>query len=233
MTLELDVVRGAAVERWSPQVRAVLNAGWSGRDAARVRAHVEEMRALGVPPPKEVPIVFPVARAMLTQDRAIEIYVPESSGEVEYVMIAARDRVAITVGSDHTDRKVESISIELSKRVCPNVMARTAWEYAEVAGHIDDLILRGWVREGGGWHLYQEAPVGSLLPPAHWLGRLEAGLGGPGAVVLFSGTIPTVGGALRYGDGFRISIEDPRRRRTITHEYEAALVENPLERSGA
>ncbi len=191
------------------------------------------MRAAGVLPPTEVPIVFPVARAMLTQESAIEIYAPESSGEVEYVMIAAQDRVAITVGSDHTDRKVEPLSIELSKRVCPNVMARTAWDYAEIATHVDDLVLRSWVRSEGRWHPYQEAPLSALLPPEYWLARLAQSHRGSDAIVLFSGTIPTAGGALQYGDGFRVSLEDPRRRRTITHEYEAALVENPLERSGA
>lgn len=235
MAVTIEVVRNGAAERWTPEVRAVLNAGWAGRDTALVRAHVEEMRALGVPPPDEVPIVFPVARAMLTQGRAIEIYTPASSGEVEYVLIVARDRAVLTVGSDHTDRQVEAHSIELSKRVCPNVMAETAWDYADVAGHVDDLVLRAWVREQGRWQPYQEGGVATLLPPAYWLGRLTPALstvgGGPasnGAVVLFSGTIPTLGGALRSGDGFRVSLEDPRRGRTIMHEYDVALVENPL-----
>jgi hypothetical protein len=151
----------------------------------------------------------------------------------EYVVVATRGRAAITVGSDHTDRKVESISIELSKRVCPNVMARPAWDYAEVADHVDDLVLRAWVRENRRWHLYQEAPVGTLLPPAYWLARLEASLRGPGAVVLFSGTVPTVGGVLRYGDGFRVSLEDPRRRRTITARVRGdACGESPREIGG-
>jgi len=228
MAVTIDVARSGAIEQWAPEIRAVLNAGWAGRDAALVRAHVDEMRALGVPAPTEVPILFPVARLMLTQGNDVEIYTPESSGEVEYVLIAAPDRVVITVGSDHTDRKAEPLSIEISKRLCPNVIARTAWDYADVAEHVDDLVLRAWVRDGGRWHPYQEAAVGTLLPPAYWLDRL----GRPaGAVVLFSGTIPTGGGALRYGDGFRVSLEDPHRRRTITHEYDVALIEAPVRRS--
>lgn len=228
MQLELDMAGAAGNWRWAPRVRSVLNAGWSGRDPAALRAHVEEIRALGVPAPESVPIVFPVAQAMLTQGNRIEVYSPQSSGEVEYVLIATRERVALTVGSDHTDRKVEATSIELSKQICPNVLARAAWDYAEVAGHVDDLMLRAWVRTAGTWELYQEAPVGALLAPAYWLERLAGHLSESAAVVLFSGTVTTLGGALKYGDGFRISLEDPHLRRSIVHEYEMALVENPL-----
>lgn len=230
MRLELDVRgRGGAVWRWAPDVRCVLNAGWAGRDLDAVAAHVEELRALGVPAPERVPIVFPVAQAMLTQGDRIEVYSPQSSGEVEYVLIATRQRVALTVGSDHTDRAVEATSIELSKRICPNVVARTAWDYAEVADHADDLMLRAWVRAAGAWHAYQEGPIGMLLAPAYWLERLAGRLSMDLAVVLFSGTVTTLGGALRYGDGFRISLEDPRTGWTIFHEYGVALVENSLE----
>ena len=226
--LELDVDGRGGAWRWTPGVRCVLNGGWAGRDLDAVAAHVEEMRALGVPAPQSVPIAFPVAPAMLTQGDRIDVYSPQSSGEVEYVLIATQHRVALTVGSDHTDRAVEATSIELSKRICPNVVARTAWDYAEVAGHADDLMLRAWVREGGAWHAYQQAPLGALLAPAYWLERLAGRLSVHAAVVLFSGTVPTLEGTLRYGDGFRISLEDPRTGRTILHEYDVAPVENPL-----
>ena len=228
MRHELEIVAPEGTWRWTPRVRAVLNGGWAGRDQAAVAAHIDEMRALGVPAPGEVPIVFPVARAMLTQGDRIEIYSPQSSGEVEYVLIATRERVALTVGSDHTDRKVEATSIELSKQICPNVLARTAWDYADVADHIDDLMLRAWVRTGGVWEPYQEAPIAALLAPAYWLGRLAGRLTEGAAVVLFSGTVPTLGGALRYGDGFRMSLHDPRLGRSIVHEYDATLVDKPL-----
>jgi hypothetical protein len=229
MTLvELEMTGTGGVWRWAPDVRSVLNAGWAGRDLEAVAAHVEEMRALGVPAPETVPIVFPVARAMLTQGDRVEIYSPQSSGEVEYVLVATQHRVALTIGSDHTDRKVEAASIELSKQICPNVMARAAWDYADVADHVDDLVLRAWVRIGSTWQPYQEAPIGALLAPSYWLERLSGRLTDGAAVVLFSGTVPTLGGALKFGGGFRMSLEDPRRGRSIIHEYDAALIENPL-----
>jgi len=228
MRLELEMSGAGGVWRWAPRVGSVLNAGWAGRDLEAVAAHVEEMRALGVPAPDTVPIVFPVAQAMLTQGDGIEIYSPQSSGEVEYVLVATKHRVALTIGSDHTDRKVEATSIALSKQICPNVMARAAWAYADVADHVDDLVLRAWVRSGGGWQRYQEGPIGALLAPSYWLDRLAGRLTERAAVVLFSGTIPTLGGTLKYGDGFRISLEDPRLGRSIVHEYDVSLLENPL-----
>jgi hypothetical protein len=228
MHLRLEIEAAAGRWRWTPPVAAVLNAGWAGRDCAAVAAHVEEMRALGVPAPERVPIVFPVAAAMLTQGDRIQIYSPESSGEVEYALVAARERAVLTVASDHTDRKVEATSIELSKQICPNVLARTAWDYEEVAPHADDLVLRAWVRTDGLWRPYQEAPLAALLPPAYWLARLAGRLPAGRAVVLLSGTVPTLGGAVRYGDGFRMRLEDPRLGRSIVHEYDTTLVENPL-----
>jgi Protein of unknown function (DUF2848) len=228
MRLELEISGADGMWRWAPHVGSVSNAGWAGRDLEAVAAHVKEMRALGVPAPGTVPIVFPVAQAMLTQGDRIEIYSPQSSGEVEYVLVATTHRVALTIGSDHTDRKVEATSIELSKQICPNVMARAAWVYADVAGHVDELVLRAWVRSGGVWQRYQEAPIGALLPPSYWLDRLAGRLSERAAAVLFSGTISTLAGALAYGDGFRMSLEDPRLGRSIVHEYDVSLVENPL-----
>jgi hypothetical protein len=169
-----------------------------------------------------------VAQAMLTQGDRVEIYSPQSSGEVEYVLVVTRQRVALTIGSDHTDRKVEATSIELSKQICPNVMARTAWALADVADHVDDLVLGAWVRKGGAWEPYQKAPIAALLPPSYWLERLAGRLPEDAAVVLFSGTTSTLGGALMYGDGFRMSLEDARLGRSIVHEYDVSLVENPL-----
>jgi len=228
MRIVIEVDGALPTQTRALDVGALLNAGWAGRDSAAVAAHVAELRAIGVAPPTTVPIVFPVAAAMLTQDDRVDVYSAETSGEVEYVIIVTHDDVFITVGSDHTDRGIEAISVELSKRVLPNILARTAWRYADVADHVDTLLLRAWVRASGRWHAYQEAPIAELLPPAHWLSRIGTAATKPGAFVLFSGTVQTRAGGLQRGDGFRISLEDPTRRRTIAHEYGVDILTNPL-----
>src|SRR3546814_21025368 len=47
----------------------------------------------------------------------------------------------VTVGSDHTDRKVETQSVVLSKNLCPKPVARTAWPLTQVLPHWDRLVL--------------------------------------------------------------------------------------------
>lgn len=233
MRVTFDLVGHRGREPWTVEVRSMVNAGWAGRDTAAVTAHIEEMKAVGVAPPARVPLTFALARFLLTQGDSVEVYSPESSGEVEYVLVVTGERIGITVGSDHTDRQVEGISVELSKRICPNVVASTVWDLEEVASHVDDLRLRAWVRDHGQWVLYQDAPLGQLLPSAYWLDRLGPRRAEPGAIVFFSGTVATVDGVLRYGNGFRMSLDDPRRGRAITHEYAVHLVNDPwAEREG-
>ena len=47
----------------------------------------------------------------------------ESSGEVEFVLIGWQGRTFVGLGSDHTDRKVESYSVTVSKQMCDKPMA--------------------------------------------------------------------------------------------------------------
>src|SRR3989442_1107764 len=119
MQLELDIAAAGAGWRWTPRVRAGLNAGWAGRGIGGVRAHVADVRSRG-------------------------------------------------------------------------------------------------------------GPMGELLPPDRWLTRLWGRLPESDAGVLSSGTVPTREGALRYGDGFRVGLEAPRLGRSVVHEYDIALVDNPL-----
>jgi len=228
MTFTCITSRGA--EEWTVEVHSLLNAGWAGRRTEQVAAHARELQGLGVAPPSRVPITIPLARSLLTQDPEVEVYSPGSSGEVEYVLVVTGGRIGLTVGSDHTDREAERVSVEWSKRLYPNVVAPIVWDLADVAAHVDDLRLRAWVREGGQWTPYQDAPLRDLLPPAYWLDRLALPPRPAEAVVLFSGTVPTVAGSVRGGEGFRMSLEDPVLRRTIVHEYTLVPVTDPLAR---
>ena len=63
---------------------------------------------------------------MLTQADRIQVLGDDTSGEVEPVLVGAADRLWVTVGADHTDRKLESYGVAVSKQVCPKVIGRTA-----------------------------------------------------------------------------------------------------------
>jgi uncharacterized protein DUF2848 len=200
-------------------VKAVWNGGWASRDLEAVRQHAAELAHMGVPAPTRVPIYFPLtASAAVTAER-IEVLGGETSGEIEYVLLFAPDgEVYVTVASDHSDRAVERHGIQLSKQLCPDVLAAEAWPYAEVTAHWDELVLRCWATRNGHRQLYQEAALADLLSAEDWLRTLDQDhLRRPGLVFL-SGTPPTLGG-LVYGDRFDIELQDPVLERVIRHTY--------------
>lgn len=204
-----------------PHVAAVpidqlVIAGWTGRDAAKVQLHIDELAALGVSPPASVPVFYRVAASRLTTAPAIEVTGGDSSGEVEFVVFNHQDRLWVTVGSDHTDRVVEAYGITVSKQMCDKPIAAEAWPLAEVAGHWDRLVLRAYA-DGV---LYQQGSVAEMRPP----GDLIAAYGGmkPGTA-MFGGTMPVIGG-VRPATRFSVELEDPVRGRRIDHAYTVAVL---------
>src|SRR3546814_16794089 len=61
----------------------------------------------------------------------------DSTPEIEFVLFRTMGFDYVTVGSDHTDRKVETQSVVLSKNLCPKPVARTAWPVTQVLPHWD------------------------------------------------------------------------------------------------
>src|SRR6266545_2966830 len=116
-------------------INDLVIAGWTGRDVAALEHHIEELKAIGVQPPSKVPLYYRVAASLLTQ--------------AETMLVGTPDRLWVTVGADHTDRKLESYGVAQSKQVCPKVIGRTAWRFEEVEPHWDQLILRSFIEEGG------------------------------------------------------------------------------------
>src|SRR5690606_15423909 len=101
----------------------------------------------------------------------------ESSGEVEFVLARIDGRLWVGVGSDHTDRKLETVGVAISKQLCDKPMAATLWAYDEVADHWDALMLRSYIHENGGRVPYQEGPVTTMLDPLELVRGFEAGHG--------------------------------------------------------
>ena len=142
-------------------------AGWTGRDEAALRKHIKELEEIGVKPPKSTPIFYRVSANLMTQADEIQVSGPDTSGEVEFVLLARPDGLWVTVGSDHTDRKAETVGVSLSKQLCEKPIAREAWRYDEVKPHWERLVLRAWA-DG---ELYQEGPVTAMRSPEDLLAR--------------------------------------------------------------
>jgi hypothetical protein len=192
-------------------IRELVIAGWTGRDEAALMKHIRELEELGVKPPKTTPIFYRVAASLFTFADEIEVSGPDTSGEVEFVLIQQDSQLKIAVGSDHTDRKAETIGVSLSKQLCAKPVSAESWRYDEVRPHWEKLVLRSWA-DG---QLYQEGPVTAMRSPEDLLerfGGLKSGW------AMFCGTLAAKGG-IRPAQTFRMELEDPVLGRTLRHEY--------------
>src|SRR5437763_2730149 len=126
-------------DRVETTIHTLIVAGWTGRDEAALRHHIEELAAIGVPRPSSVPVFYRNSSLNLTQAPAVEVLGPDTSGEVEPVIVAVGDQLWLTVGSDHTDRKAETQGIALSKQLCPKQLGRDLWRVADISGHWDQI----------------------------------------------------------------------------------------------
>lgn len=213
--------RDGGVERRSTPVRNLVIGGWTGRDRAKVEEHIEELKALGVAPPASVPCFYSAGAELLTTAEAIDCLGGESSGEAEYFLLIREDGWWVGAGSDHTDRKVETYSITVSKQMCPKPVAPALWRWDDVADHWDRVEIRSWVDDGVGLVPYQAGTVAAMRDPRDLLAAYEA-TGrrlGPDTV-LFGGTLPVQGG-IRPRRAFRFELRDPVRECRISHAYTA------------
>lgn len=195
-------------------------AGWTGRDRVAMEKHIVELEALGVPRPQSTPIYYRVAAARLTVEPRIEVSGGDSSGEVEFVLLQLNGRLWVGVGSDHTDRKLETQGITLSKQICDKPIAPQFWPFEQVADHWDRLILRSFIFEGGERRLYQEGSVTTMLDPRELIAGWRPGNTDlPEGTIMFCGTLAAKGG-IRPAGWFDFQLEDPVLNRTISHGYE-------------
>jgi hypothetical protein len=203
MRVEFD---GSVVE-----IDQLVIAGWTARDVAALDHHIEELKAIGVQPPSKVPLYYRVAASLLTQAVSIQVLGDDTSGEVEPVLMGASDRLWVTVGSNHTDRRIESYGIAISKQVCPKIIARSAWRFEDVEPHWDRLVLRSFVEEG---------TLARLRPPRELIAGWRNGDSKlPPHIAMFCGTMPAIG-AIRPSPRFAMEIEDPVLGRTLSHTYQ-------------
>jgi Protein of unknown function (DUF2848) len=207
-----------------PIDQAVI-AGWTGRDPVARDKHIAELEAIGIARPAATPIYYRVAARRLTTADSIEVSGGDSSGEVEFVLIGWQGRIFVGAGSDHTDRKVETYSVTVSKQMCDKVMAPVLWEIEDVADHWDRLILRSHAWIGGARVLYQEGALDTMLPVGDLIAGGFGGKGLPDGCAMFGGTFAAKGG-IRPASRFEFELEDPVRKRSIRHGYD--VIELPV-----
>jgi hypothetical protein len=142
----------------------------------------------------------------------------ETSGEVETFVFQAGGELFVSLASDHTDRKLETHSVALSKQVCAKPIASAAWRYADVAEYWDELVIRSFIQEGGERVLYQEGPLASLRSPLDLITGFTGEAVLPEGTGMICGTVGAIGG-IRSAPSFTMELLDPRHGRTLSHSY--------------
>jgi hypothetical protein len=215
--LHFERITRAGCDRIAAAIGQLTIAGWTGRDEAAVRHHIEELAAIGVPPPSSVPVFYRAAAANLTQAPTLEVLGPDSSGEAEPVVVSLADGLWLGLGSDHTDRKAEAQGIALSKQLCGKPIGTALWPLAEVEDHWDALELTAVIE---GEVVYQR---GRLAAMRHPLDLLARGPALPPGSAMFCGTLGAIGG-IRPAARFAMTLHDPVLGRTLSHAYDIAVL---------
>lgn len=220
-TIDITIESKAGTQTMPVTIEKAVIAGWTGRDAEAVEKHIVELEAVGVARPATVPVYYRVSANRMTTAGSIEVSGGESSGEVEFAMLASRNTLFVGVGSDHTDRQVETYNVTVSKQMCDKPLAAHFWPFDEVADHWDALTLTSWLPDGT---LYQQGSVTAMRAPQELIAGYEAA-GLADGTVMFCGTLSAIGG-IRPAPGLCVELHDPVLGRSIRHEY--AVVEMPV-----
>lgn len=194
-------------------------AGYTARDQAAVRAHIDELAAIGVAPPPTVPMFYALDHTLITTDSTVTVAGVQTSGEVEPVVVWCDGKRYLGIGSDHTDREVETESVAASKAAAPKPTGSSVLPLDDAVARWDDIAVRSWVDD----ELYQEGSLSAMLRPDDLIGMLaDRGEQPSGDAVMFCGTVPLLGGTFVYGTRWRMELGVPGGD-VLTLEYDVSV----------
>lgn len=175
-------------------------AGYTGRDPAAVKHHIDELAAIGVAPPPAVPMVYRYPLRLLTTAGDLKVSGRETSGEVEPVLVRQAGAWYLGVGSDHTDRSLERQSVERSKAVCPKPVSSQLVALAgnPAEGALDAVWDSIQISSRADGELYQSAGLEAMRLPSDLLPTVLAALPDGADLVVFCGTVPLRTGTFVY-----------------------------------
>ncbi|MEJ2377635.1 MAG: DUF2848 family protein, partial [Pseudolabrys sp.] len=157
------------------------------------------------------------------QASRLQVLGPDTSGEVEPVIVALNDGLWLGLGSDHTDRKAETMGIALSKQLCGKPLGHALWPFDEVAGHWEQLIVRAFATIDGKRVAYQDGPLSAMRHPSELIEKIRPGAALAPGTVMFCGTLGAIGG-IRPATRFEMVLEDPVLSRSMSHAYDIEVL---------
>ncbi|HET8614083.1 MAG TPA: DUF2848 family protein [Actinomycetales bacterium] len=233
VTVTLEVQTDDGTEPLKLDIGRTYCLGFTIKDTAKMDRHMDEVEKIGVrrPHTDQPPMIFPMASWSTVFGSEAEVQYRRTNGEVEIVTIDDGGELYVTVGSDHTDRKLEMVSIPWSKQVAPNVVAPVVWRWDDVKDHWDQVTMECWISdgEGGERRLYQRAGVDEFWSPL----EMREGIRGrvaedKGALLFLSGTVVTVDQKFHYDKEWTLIMHDPVLDRTIEHTYQVVVLADEI-----
>lgn len=220
--MEFHLIQTHGEKKLSLIPEHVYVVGYSGSNKEKTMAHIKELQEqLNVAPPKKIPTIFEVSRELLTQDENLYFVGEKTSGECEYVILIKDNHLYIGLGSDHTDRELESLNVPKAKQVCLKPISKEIWDYEEIKDHISEIKLRS-TQDG---KLYQEGTLADIMPVEEILEELKTRIGNTNNCIIFSGTVPLVNSYV-YSNGFHLELQDEKLNRTISFRYDVNIIPN-------
>jgi hypothetical protein len=202
------------------EIKGAILCGYTGRDQSAVKRHIEELKKEGVKPPPSVPTFYPKPPQGIALEGGMDVEGQETSGEVEYVLLANPKGIWVGLGSDHTDRELERHDILKSKQVCPTILSRSLWKYEEVKDHWDEIAIRSWATKAGKKVPYQESTLATILPPEELIRLVQQKVRGSlEGIAIYSGTPPLKTDGIIFADRFEGELYDPILKRKLTLHY--------------
>lgn len=219
-TLEL-VIESDGGERLVFQVKKLVIAGYTSRDQDQIRKHMEELKKEGIAGPNKIPAFCPKIPDRITTDDITVLADSKTSGEAEFVLLIGKDEIYVGIGSDHTDRELEKHSMLLSKQMYPCVISKKVWRYRDVKKQWDNILMRAWVDNKGQRQLYQETKLGKFMKPEELIEKMKEQhvKGDINGTVVYSGTVPVIGGEFIYSSHFEAELVDEQTKRSISCAY--------------
>jgi Protein of unknown function (DUF2848) len=216
--IQMTLWKGDTPQKRMVALDQVVIAGWTGRDTVALNKHIEELKELGIAPPTKVPCFFRASVNVITTQTDLQYVGSDGTGEVEFYLVSQPDGLWVGVASEHTDRKVETYSIPVSKQLCQKAVSPDLWSFDDVRPHWDRLVLRAHISEAGKRKLYQEGPLGDIRHPDELISKYTGGGKLAPGTLMFGGTFSAIGG-VRPAPEFFMELEDPVRGRKLTHQY--------------
>lgn len=207
----------------SADIKNLMVVGFSGKDVEKTMEHIHELEKEGVKCPSEVPVPYQCDPQIVTRKEVIDVIGPKTSGEAEYLILCHEGKFYIGIGSDHTDREMEAVSIHKSKQVCLKPCSVEFWDYEEVKDHLPKLRLISTQVVDGKEIDYQNGVAGDLLPFDVIIEKVQKEVPLEDCLI-YTGTVPLLNG-FRFGEQFSARLVDDQLGRELSLTYKIHVID--------